>query len=112
MESDNARPHISKKYQQFISSQTLDHTPWGGNPINSKGGRPPNSADLCPIEYVFNDWKERVYKRSPNIVTELKKIAEQEWAKIKVAEVGKKYLHMVKVFKWVTESNGDQYETL
>ncbi len=109
LEGDNARAHVSSKFQSFISDQQVHHTAWGGSPINTKGGKAPNSPDLCPIEYLFNDWSNNVYKRSPNSVFELKKIAQEEWSKLRVDEVEKKYKHMQKVYKWVVDHNGNEY---
>ena len=50
---DNARAHTSKKTQRFMNSRECPpYYPLGGHPINTKGGTPPNSPDLCPIEYI------------------------------------------------------------
>ena len=79
LECDNARPQASKKTQSIMNGrECLPHHPLGGHPMNAKAGRLPNLPDSCLTEHIFNDWTVAVYKRKPQTVVELKKIAEDE----------------------------------
>ena len=110
-ECDNAPGHRSKKAQRFMHSKSCrPHVKLGGHPINAPGGRPPNSPDLCAIEYVFNEWGENVYKREPRTMVELKKICEEEWEAIPQSFIQSVYTHMTKVYPWVVEHGGEQYK--
>ncbi len=60
--------------------------------------------------YVFNDWSNKVYQRKPRTISEFKKIATQEWNRLPITEVGKKYSHMVTIFPWVVRNNDDGYQ--
>ena len=108
---DNAPGHRSKKTQSFVKSkQCVPFVKLGGWPINAPGGRAPNSPDLCCIEYVFNEWSEKVYSRQPCTVVELKNVAQEEWQKIPQSFIQSCYKHMLKVYPWVVEHGGNQYK--
>ena len=108
-EGDNAQCHTSKKTLKFIKNKLpLPHYPFGGHRVNAKGGRAPNSPDLCVIEYVFSFWEERVLKREPQTVVEMKNIAEEEWQKIPQQWIQNAFKHMCKVYPWVVQHKGEQ----
>ena len=111
LEGDNARAHTSKAYQAWIKSSKVPHTKHGGYPINAIGGRAPNSPDLCSIEYLFHDFSNSVYARHPKTVEELKSVANQEWSKISLEQVQRKYQHMLKVYPWVIKHDGKEFGT-
>ena len=62
-EGDNAACHISKGSRQFLKNNNISHELFAGSPLNENQGRPANSPDLCPIEYIFSIWQERVAKK-------------------------------------------------
>ena len=110
LECDNAPGHRSKKSQQFMHSNSCPpHVELGGHPINTPGGRPPNSPDLCSIEYVFSEWGERVYQKKTRTMVELKKTCEEEWEKIPQSFIQNVYRHMATVYPWVVTNGGKQY---
>ena len=109
LEGDNAPGHCSKKAQQFLRNLKWKHVGFGGHPINDFAGRPPNSPDLCVIEYCFAWWEERVLKRKPVTVSELIKVAGEEWANLPQEWIQKTYRHMLKVYPWVIDHGGNEY---
>ena len=98
-EFDNAPEHRSKKTQQFVhSKQCRPHVKLDGHPINERGGRLPNSPDLCSIEHVFSMWEEKVYIRNPKTIVELRNCCEEEWKKIPQSFIQSCYTHMTNVY--------------
>ena len=111
LECDNAPGHRSKKSQSFMHSKRCPpHVKLGGHPINAKAGRPPNSPDLCAIEYVFNDWGDDVLNRQPRTMVELKKYCQEEWEKIPQWKIQNTYRHMTTVYPWVVANGGNQFK--
>ena len=111
-EFDNAPGHRSKKTQQNVHSKRCrPHVKLGGHPINAFGGRPPNSPDLCVIEYVFHQWGDKVYLRNPKTIVELKNCCLEEWKKIPQSFIQSCYTHMLTVYPWVVEHGGNQYKS-
>jgi len=108
-EGDNARCHTSKQCRKFLKNHNISHELFAGYPINEDKGRPTNSPDLCPIEYVFSNWQERVLKRKPTTVSQLIKIATEEWANIPLSDIQKTYDLQWKVHNWVKKNNYQPY---
>ena len=109
LEGDNAPGHCSKTAQRFLRNLEFNHVPFGGHPINDFAGRPPNSPDLCVIEYCFAWWEERVMKRQPRTTTELINVCEEEWANLPQEWIQSTYRHMLKVYPWVKGHGGNEY---
>ena len=109
MECDIAPAMIEEAHQFMHSKRCPPHVKLGGHPINSPRGRPPNSPDLCSIEYVFSEWGERFYQKKPQTMVELKKICENEWKKIPQSFIQNVYRHMTTVYPWVVTNGGRQY---
>ena len=78
VEGDNAKEHISNRCRQWIQSHNINHVQFGCHPINEKGGRPPISPELCPIELVFADVAKIVEKYHPKTVEQLMETTERE----------------------------------
>ena len=62
---DGARCHISKKTQNWLVENKMNIIPYGGKPLETTNGYPPNSPDLNPIENVFGYWDSQVKKHDP-----------------------------------------------
>ncbi len=95
-EGDNARAHTSKKVIAWLEKK-IKHVPFGGKPISHLSGRPPNSPDLCIIEYIFNTWNEHVMNQSPSNLNELIQIAEKKWRDLPQEYIENTYQHMHRV---------------
>ena len=70
-QQDNTTSHKAKMTSEFFASNRISILPW-----------PPNSPDLNPIENLWQFLKQRVKKRQPKSLDELKNIAIDEWEKI------------------------------
>src|SRR5690606_13474990 len=81
-EGDNAPSHISKIARNWIIDNDINHTPFGGYPVNEIGGKPANSPDLSPIEYVFASWNQSLSKVAAINVNQLIKTIISTWKKI------------------------------
>ena len=64
---DGARCHISKKTQNWLVENKMNIIPYGGKPLETTNGYPPNSPDLNPIENVFGYWDSQVKKHEHKI---------------------------------------------
>jgi hypothetical protein len=107
-EGDNAAAHTSKKTRAWLNTNEINHYPFGSKRGGSYDGRPPNSPDLCVIEYVFAHWKELVLKRKPKTVRQLMDVANEEWNNISQKSIQNTYRHMVKMLEWVKVNDGKQ----
>jgi len=70
-QDDNApgdRPNFAEEEKVNLGLRFL---PW-----------PPYSPDLNPIEGIWSYWKDRIRRRTPQSIDELKRIAFQEWREI------------------------------
>ena len=72
---DHATPHTAKLTQQLHNRNGVDRMCW-----------PANSPDLNSIENVWRLLKQRVGKRFPRTVAELRQFVEEEWAAIGVSD--------------------------
>jgi hypothetical protein len=39
-DGDNARPHTSRAYRNYLNDNNINHIGFGGHPVNSPGGKP------------------------------------------------------------------------
>lgn len=110
LHGDNARPHTSKKSCRWFDGCGFKRVGFGGFPLYEKGGHPPNSPDLNPIELLFVTVQERVSKQNPRTVFELMKVCQKEWRNISQDEVRKVFERYPKVLRQLRNSNFDLYE--
>ena len=110
VEGDNAMPHQSTAAKDWIQQHHINHEKFGGHPTKVIGGRAANSPDLCPIEYVFNDWTVATMRRKPKNVSDLIKFGNQEWKKVSQKSIQAHYIHQLKVMKWVKNNSFKQYQ--
>lgn len=73
---DGASSHTAKLTRQLHESSDIDRMSW-----------PANSPDLNPIENVWRVLKQRVSKRSPRTLAELRRYIEREWAALRLEDV-------------------------
>src|SRR3984885_11485301 len=67
---------------------------FGGSPINDEEGVPPNSPDMNAIERLFGEWGDKVNARNPQNVSELIRIAKDEWDKFTPEHI-RKYIFTI-----------------
>ena len=70
-QQDNDPKHMSKSTKAWFHKKKVKVMEW-----------PSQSPDLNPIENLWHELKNRVHKRCPNNLSELKSICQEEWAKI------------------------------
>jgi transposase len=75
---DGASPHTAKLTKQLHDMRGIDKMCW-----------PANSPDLNPIENVWRLLKQRVSKRSPRTLAELRQIVEKEWMALDLSDVAR-----------------------
>ena len=76
---DNAPCHRSQIVIKFLKDNGLKYYGFGGHPINQRGGFPPNSPDLNPIEHIWSVLQERVALTYPKFIHELKEAILEQW---------------------------------
>ena len=100
-EQDGATSHTSKRAKEILKSL------YGDMIIQN----PPHSPDLAyPIETLWSDLKKRVKKRRPKNVNDLKKITLEEWNKIPLSLIQKKFINYVRRCQKVIDINGGRLE--
>ena len=62
-----------------MDDKKINYVPYGGKPVETLNGYPPNSPDLNPIENVFSYWDKQVSERKPQNIDELIKIVKGKW---------------------------------
>lgn len=73
---DGASSHTAKLTRQLHESSDIDRMSW-----------PANSPDLNPIENVWRVLKQRVSKRSPRTLAEMRRYIEREWTALRLEDV-------------------------
>ena len=75
---DGASLHTAKLTKQLHDLYGIDKMCW-----------PANSPDLNPIENVWRLLKQRVAKRFPRTLAELRQCIEKEWAALHLSDVAR-----------------------
>ena len=107
---DNAAPHTSKETKEFMESQGIEYIEFGGGKHGEKGGFPPNSPDLNPIENIFGILQANVNEFQPSTVGELIKVVERCWEQIDMKHIISTIRSLKKRMKFVLENNGDIFK--
>jgi len=92
---DGASPHTAKLTQQLHDMCGIDKMCW-----------PANSPDMNPIENVWRLMKQRVTKRAPRNLAELRQCIEKEWAILDSSDVAKYIENMYERCQAVIDANG------
>jgi transposase len=92
---DNASPHTAKLTKQLYYTNGIEKMSW-----------PANSPDLNPIENVWRMLKQRVAKRSPRSLAELRQCVEKEWAALEVRDFVKYIKNMNERCQAVVDARG------
>ena len=96
---DKARSHIAKVTQEYIEG----HLP----PRSVVVLNPTKSPDFQPIEQYWHSMEERVSRKRPKNLAELKKYILKDWNDLTLEEIGKYFDKMEKNFKVVASHNGE-----
>ena len=67
-QDDSAPIHRAKKVKNWIEENNINTLPW-----------PANSPDLNPIENLWKILKDKVHKKNPQSIAELKKVIVEIW---------------------------------
>ena len=109
---DNATAHVHHTFRDYLQKTGIETLGFGGSPINDEGGVPPNSPDMNAIERLFGEWGDKVNARNPQNVSELIRIAKDDWDKFTPEHI-RKYIYiydMYKVYAWIKENQGLFYK--
>lgn len=68
---DNARPHTAVMITQFLNDVGINRMPW-----------PAKSPDMNPIEHLWDELGQRVSRRNPENLNELRIALTEEWDNI------------------------------
>ena len=103
---DNAAPHTAKSVCEFMESQGIEYMKFGGGKRPTKGGFPPNSPDLNPIENIFGILQHRVNVERPTTMKSLIEVVEKCWNEIPLNHVRSTIRSLKKRMQYVLEHNG------
>lgn len=98
---DNAPCHRAKHTQRWMAQSDIDD-------FISAAEWPAYSPDLNPIEGVWSVLAERVHRRKPHNLTELKRYLKKEWSLFKIEELQKCCFSLKSRLKQVIERRGAQ----
>jgi transposase len=92
---DNASQHTAKLTKQLHCLNGIDNVCW-----------PANSPDLNPIENVWRLLKQRVAKRHPRTLVELRQCIEKEWAGLELSDFARYIENMGERCQAVVDARG------
>ena len=95
-QQDNAPSHTARHTRTFFDTSKVTVLAW-----------PAYSPDLNPIENLWGILKQRVDKRKPKTLDDLRVIANEEWKAIPMEKVRNTIFSMPKRLSDVVESNGE-----
>ena len=107
---DNATPHTSKKTIEFMESQGIEFIDFGGGSNPTKGGFPPNSPDLNPIENIFGILQSHVNDTQPTTLKELIDSVELCWKNLKMIYIKNTIKSLKKRMEYVLNNNGNIFK--
>ena len=96
LQHDNARPHVSKCTQNFLSSIG----------ITVLKNWPPYSPDLNIIEVIWAKMKKRVQSASPASVEQLKKVIIDVWQELSIETINKLVQSIPRRLEYVAANDG------
>lgn len=108
-QQDGAPPHWGLRVREFLNQNFGDK--WIGR--SGPTAWPPRSPDLTPMDfYLWGDIKEKVFKRQPKNIDDLKTFIREEFSKITGETLTKVFDDMVSRLSLCIEANGGQFQHL